>query len=99
MRNAYGIFWLLLFTGILGLVFYYRIPNYMFATSVFFSGVVLFESIFSAAAICWISMNEPSNSGDATNLRDFTYIPAPIWGMLFLAQALYFAYLTVKLFS
>ncbi len=98
VRNAYGIFWLLIFAGILGLVFYYRIPNYLFATAVFFSALVLFESVFSAATICWISMNEPSNAGDATNLRDFTYIPAPIWGMLFLAQALYFGYLTVKLF-
>ncbi len=98
VRNAYGIFWLLLFSAILGWVFYYRLPNYMFATAVFFSAIVLFESVFSAATICWISMNEPSNSGDASNLRDFTYIPAPLWGMLFLAQAIYFAYLTVNLF-
>ena len=98
VRNAYGIFWLLIFSGILGWVFYYRIPNYMYATSVFFSSLVLFESIFSAATICWISMNEPSNSGDATNLKDFTYIPAPIWGMFFLAQAIYFAYQTLLLF-
>ncbi len=98
VRNAYGIFWLLLFSGILGWVFYYNNPSYMYATAVFFSGIVLFESIFSAATICWISMNDPSNSGDATSLRDFTYIPAPIWGMFFLAQAIYFAYLTVKLF-
>ncbi len=98
VRNAYGIFWLLIFSGILGWVFYYRIPSYMYATSVFFSGIVLFESVFSAATICWISMNEPSNAGDASNLRDFTYIPAPIWGMLFLAQAIYLGYLTLELF-
>lgn len=98
VRNAYGIFWLLLFSGILALVYYYRIPEYMFATSVFFSGIVLFESIFSAATVCWISMNEPSNAGDASLLKEFTFIPAPIWGMLFLAQALYFGYLTIQLF-
>lgn len=98
VRNAYGIFWLLIFSGILGVVYYYQIPNYMYATAVFFSAVVLFESVFSAATVCWISLNEPSNSGDASNLKDFTYIPAPLWGMFFLAQALYFAYLTVQLF-
>ncbi len=98
VRNGYGIFWLLIFSGILGWVFYYRLPDYLFACAVFFSSLVLFESIFSAATVCWISMNEPSNAGDASNLRDFTYIPAPIWGMLFLAQALYFGYLTVSLF-
>jgi hypothetical protein len=98
VRNAYGIFWLLIFSGILVWVLYYNIPNYMYATSVFFSALVLFESVFSAATVCWISMNEPSNSGDATLLRDFTYIPAPIWGMFFLAQAVYFAYLTILLF-
>ena len=98
VRNAYGIFWLLIFSGILGWVYYYQIPNYMYATAVFFSAVVLFESVFSAATVCWISLNEPSNSGDASNLKDFTYIPAPLWGMFFLAQAIYFAYLTIKLF-
>ena len=98
VRNAFGIFWLILFSTVLGVIYYYRVPNYMFAASVFFSTVVLAESVFSAAVILYISFSEPAKAGDAKNLKDFTYIPAAIWGLLFFAQAIYFAYLAVRLF-
>ena len=98
VRNAYGIIWLLLFASMLGVIFYYKNPDLMAVTAVFFSAVVLFESVWSAAVVCWISMHEPQNAGDASNLKTFTFIPAPLWGLFFLAQAIYFAYQSLLLF-
>jgi hypothetical protein len=64
---------------------------------VFLASLVFVEAVTSAFEIMWISFVSPLQAGDAANLARATkFIPAPIWGIAFFAQALYFAWLALR---
>lgn len=98
VRNTYGIIWLLLFLGLSGYLVYIKIPLYTKIFTIFLSSVIFLESIFTSVIICLLSFYNPEKAGDAKNLKEFTYIPVFVWGLIFLSQALFFAYLSIKLF-
>ncbi len=98
VRNLYGIIWLLVFlSSCFGLI-YLGEKNWIYVFSVFISSILLVDSIVSASVVCYLSITNPKASGDASNLKDQSYVPAFIWGILFFAQALFFGYLTVCLY-
>lgn len=97
VRNVYGLFWLITFGALF--LFLLRSGNQVFIqyTLVFFASLVLVESVTSAFEIMWISFFSPLQAGDAANLSRATrFIPAPIWGVAFFGQALYFGFLAMK---
>jgi hypothetical protein len=98
VRNSYGIFWLISFIAIIGGVIYYKNPTATFATAVLFSAISAIEALVSAGVILYISINASQQAGDAKNLKEYTYIPAVIWGLFFFAQASYFFLLTLNLY-
>jgi hypothetical protein len=98
VRNWFGIVWLIVFMLLTGAVFFYAPPFYHKALAIFCAGVVLFDSVASAFIIFVLSIKSPKQAGDAKNLADATHIPAFFWGLLFLAQALWFAYLVADMF-
>ncbi|ELK46758.1 M50 family metallopeptidase [Halobacillus sp. BAB-2008] len=97
VRNLYGVFWIVTFgAGFLWLLRtgHETVVQY---TLVFFASLILVESVTSAFEIMWISFVAPGQAGDAANLARATkIIPAPIWGIAFFAQSLYFAYLSLR---
>jgi hypothetical protein len=98
VRNAYGIVWLLLFIGVIAGSIYLKNDKLIYGLSVVFSGVVLWESLTTAIVILYLSAANPKQAGDAKNLKEFTRIPAVLWGLLFAAQAALAFYLVLKLF-
>jgi len=97
VRNLYGVVWLIAFIGILGGVFYLNDPVIMQYTLMFIGSIMLVESVTSAWEILVLSIKTPKDAGDATSLKQSTAISARVWGVFFLAQALYLAYLTIDL--
>lgn len=98
VRNAFGILWLFLFQVLIFVVWRYADVFWQKAFVIFCSGVVLFDSVASAWVILYLSIKFPKQSGDAKNLADQTGIPAFFWALIFLVQALYFAYLVAEMY-
>ncbi|RDY71015.1 M50 family peptidase [Halobacillus trueperi] len=97
VRNVYGLFWILTFgAGFLWLLRtgHEQVVQYVL---LFLASLVLVESVTSAFEVMWISFVSPGQAGDAANLAKATaFIPAPLWGLAFFVQALYFALLSIK---
>jgi hypothetical protein len=98
VRNAFGILWLFLFQVLIFVVWRYADVFWQKAFVIFCSGVVLFDSVASAWVILYLSIKFPKQAGDAKNLADQTGIPAFFWALIFLLQALYFAYLVAEMY-
>ncbi|TGB01303.1 M50 family metallopeptidase [Halobacillus salinus] len=97
VRNGYGLFWIVTFGALF--IFLLKSGNTALIqySLVFFASLILVESVTSAFEIMWISFVSPLQAGDAANLSRATrFIPAPIWGVAFFAQSLYFALLAIK---
>lgn len=98
VRNAFGIVWLLAFMASLWTIWQYANFFWQKAFVIFCSGVVLFDSVASAFILLYLSIKFPKQAGDAKNLAAQTSIPAFFWALLFLIQALYFAYLVAEMY-
>lgn len=93
VRNLYGIFWVLLFLGSAILLEYYHLAGIREAFVLFFSSILLVQSVLSAFHIFYLSITNARDAGDATGLAELTYIPAFVWGLLFFAQSIGGVYL------
>jgi hypothetical protein len=91
VRNPYGLFWLASF-GILFLALLIKGSQKAIHNLVLLiASILLVESVSTAYDIFIISLIQPHAAGDATNLSQLTvFIPAQVWGMVFLAQSLFF---------
>jgi hypothetical protein len=98
IRNIYGILWLVGFVFLLLFIYRLEIPLYCYAITVFFSSILLIESLISTVQLMYISIKDPSNAGDASNLKKITYIPTTFWALLFLSISVFFTYLTIHLY-
>lgn len=96
VRNTYGILWILVMLAAY-LFVVIQMPEKAWLMMYTYTGIMLFEALFSSFVIVWYSIFRSSEAGDATNLATLTGIPVAIWGVVFLAQALLFFYLTVIL--
>ncbi|MFB5662429.1 M50 family metallopeptidase [Alteribacillus sp. HJP-4] len=86
VRNIYGIFWIVsvLFLGYF--IWYFNfLPflNYLLTGIAF---VLVTQSFLSCWHIFLLSVRRPKQAGDASILAKLTYIPAAVWGLLFLLQ-------------
>lgn len=94
VRNTYGILWIV---AMLAAYFFviFKAPEKAWMMIYAYTGIMLLEALFSSFVIVWFSIVRPSEAGDATNLAKLTHLPAAFWGLVFLAQALLFFYLSV----
>lgn len=97
VRNSYGIFWLITFSLILFAVWYFENASFSFYITYFFACMLAIESLYSSLVILYISAENPKGSGDASNLRKLTFVPAVVWGVLFAAQAIFFSSWIIQL--
>ena len=98
VRNAYGIFWLITFTAIIFLIKFCSGEYLQYAFTVWLSGIMLFESLYSSVELVIIAVKNKKSSGDAYNLQLITGIPSILWALFFTVQAGYIIYLTVCLY-
>ncbi|MFJ7725798.1 M50 family metallopeptidase [Neobacillus sp. NPDC097160] len=97
VRNPYGLFWLCSF--VVGFLFLLikGSQNLRDNLLLLIASILLVDSVQSAYEILYISIYQPQAAGDAANLARLTgIIPAPIWGVLFFFQALWFCYYGLK---
>ncbi|WP_035322499.1 M50 family metallopeptidase [Peribacillus kribbensis] len=89
VRNLYGIVWCLSFIVLLGVIDYYGNGAWITGSSLLLASLLLIQSAESAFAIFLLSFKTPGEAGDASNLAQFTRIPAQIWGLVFLGIAIF----------
>lgn len=97
VRNPYGVFWLCSFA--VGFLFLLIKGTQGFRDHLLLmiASILLVDSVQSAFEIFYLSVVHPQFAGDAANLSKLTLvIPTPIWGGLFLIQALWFCYYGFK---
>jgi hypothetical protein len=93
VRNLYGIIWLISLISLLGGLHYVGNEQYIEYSLLFIGSILLVDSIASALVIFILSLKNPNDAGDTTNLKNSTLISARFWGLLFLSQSLWFGYL------
>ena len=98
VRNTFGIFWLIAFIALLLILVLFGNEPVKYYFTVWLAGIMLFEAFYSAIELLIIASKKTKAAGDAYNLQLFTGIPALIWAVLFVGQAGFFIYLSVKLF-
>jgi len=98
VRNTYGIFWIVTFTLIIFAVNFYAGVFLQYIFTVWLSGIILFEALYSSIELVMIASKKSKSAGDAYNLARITHIPALVWACLFVVQSGYFIYLVIKLF-
>ena len=97
VRNPYGLFWLCSFAVAFLYLLIKGSQNFRDHLLLLIASVLLVDSVQSAYEILYISLFQPQSAGDAANLARLTgFIPAPIWGIFFLGQALWFCYYGLK---
>ncbi|PLW91758.1 MAG: hypothetical protein C0592_14220 [Marinilabiliales bacterium] len=95
VKNTFGIFWIILLLAVyFAILWFYPAKSWMLVYA--FTGLLMYESLFSAFQIMLIAMVKPGNAGDTTNLARVTVLPSVIWGMVFFAQAVLFTILSVQ---
>lgn len=100
VRNWYGLIWIVLFSALNGWLIYTNNAHYIELAALFYSVVIIIESVSSSVILLILSIKDSSSAGDATNLAKFTHIPAFFWALLFLAFSgfmLYKSYLLLNL--
>lgn len=96
VRNPYGIFWLCSFAVSFLFLLIKGSQGLRDSLLLLIAAILLVDSVQSAFEICYISFLQPQAAGDAANLARLTIIPAPIWGMFFILQSLWFCYYGLK---
>ncbi|MDP4291963.1 MAG: M50 family metallopeptidase [Bacteroidota bacterium] len=97
VRNFYGIFWLIVFLVLGGIIVELNSLPVLYAWMVFLASLLLTDEFISGLILLKISIANPTASGDAANLKKETHIPAWIWSLLFCVINGYFVYLTIIL--
>jgi hypothetical protein len=98
IRNIYGFFWAVSFGAI---TYYVMVENTALKEPFvyFITAVVVVQSVISAFIILYLSIAQPEDSGDASHLaRSTVLIPAFVWGIIFVGQAVYFLIKEIQLF-
>lgn len=97
IRNIYGILWVATFGSAFTYMLWLDNPVLSENVALFLTAILFIASVTTAFDILKISVKTPRDSGDASNLANAIFIPAQIWGLLFFAQSLAFAYFGVRL--
>ena len=98
VRNAYGIFWLISFIAIAGLVIYAKDAMLMYGFSLLCSFIVLTDAVISGVTLLVIAVKSPKTAGDAKNLNEATHLPVVLWALLLLAFSVFCVYKTIWVF-
>lgn len=97
IRNGYGLLWAGTFSVLNFLVIYFDNQLVIESLSIFYTLIILTDSLIAPLYLLVLSITKSSNAGDATNLKKATHIPAVIWAILFSVIAIYCSYWAVKI--
>jgi len=97
IRNGYGLLWAGTFSTLNFLVIYFDNQLVIQSLSIFYTLIILTDSVIAPLHLLVLSVTQSSKAGDAASLKKTTHIPAVIWALLFSAIAIYCGYWTVKI--
>lgn len=95
VRNAFGVMWLLLAASISFLFIYYGTDAFVEVYLNILIAVMLVESITTTIELVILTWLDKNNAGDATNLKNYTGIPAIVWSVMFSVVSIYLTYKAV----
>lgn len=95
IRNAYGLFWAITFALINLLLVYFDNKPAIHIAAVFFSQIVLTDSLISTFVLLGLSFRDKKKAGDATNLHKLTGIHPVIWSLIFVAFSVFITYMAI----
>jgi hypothetical protein len=97
IRNGYGLLWAGTFSVLNFLVIYFDNKFVIQSLSIFYSLIILTDSVIAPLYLLVLSVTQPAKAGDAANLKKASHIPAVVWALLFSAIALFCGYWAVKI--
>lgn len=91
VRNGYGLLWCAGFAAVTLLISiaaanWLRVGYYLLIAF-----ICLVESLVSSISLLVIALADPAAAGDAANLAEATFLPAPIWAIAFVLFSLWCA--------
>lgn len=92
----YGAFWLVSFILLCGWTIYSDQIGLQTFFAYFISCILLIQSVSSAFQIFMLIIVQRKSAGDASSLANYTKLPAAFWGFLFISQAVYVAYISIR---
>ncbi|MDT8861559.1 M50 family metallopeptidase [Alkalihalobacillus sp. MEB130] len=98
VRNFFGILWLLFYVIGCSFMIYFQLDSIKEMVVHLLASIILVQSVLASIAIFLLSITHSKSAGDATNLQKLTYIPAFIWGLLFLSQSIFSSYYIFRYF-
>lgn len=84
IRNAYGIIWIVTFTAILLLLYWFKNQTAIHLFTLTISLVSLSESVFSTLQVSYLGFTSPKKAGDLSNMAKYSGIPAWFWALTML---------------
>lgn len=95
VRNAFGIMWLLLFSGLIIVSVWYTSDMFLKILMMFVSMIAFTETIASTGFITFLALTQPKKSGDMANIQKTTGIPAAFWGVLNCGLVIWMVWYTI----
>jgi hypothetical protein len=89
VRSGFGIFWIIIFITIIGLVWWYFPGKVSTLFALALATMLQFESLFSTFVLMKIALLKSSAAGDAAQLQKILWLPAAIWALFFISFALF----------
>jgi len=97
VRQGFGVIWLIGFIA-LNLIVLLLSGNVQKYYYLFLAFLTLEESVVGPAYLVLYAVTKPGSAGDATNLSDFTLLPALVWAIFFVLFALWCASHALRFF-
>ncbi|MHA7965863.1 M50 family metallopeptidase [Paenibacillus sp. CAU 1782] len=91
VRNGYGMAWSAGFTVITALIAFMAPLWLQKGYYLLIAFLCLVESVVSSFVIFYLSLTQPGFAGDATSLSRSAFLPALVWGLLFVVVSLWCA--------
>lgn len=98
VRNNHGIFWIISFILLTSIIILVNNQPLISFFSLLYSTIILADALMSSFHLFLITIKKPKQAGDSTNLQKLTKVPAIIWSLIFILQASFLFYLTIRFF-
>ena len=102
VRNAFGIFWCILMTGLVWSIGRFGTEALMIKVIILLGAILVIESIVSSLILIEVNrknnatLDSTNSSNDAKDLAEETKIPAMVWSVFFTSFAFICAYIGIR---
>ncbi|QST02067.1 M50 family metallopeptidase (plasmid) [Pontibacillus sp. ALD_SL1] len=98
IRNLYGMLWVISVLACISILIYFGLTNYVSGLMLAAAVIIVSEAWISSFGIMKMAFKTPKNAGDATSLKELTWISARFWGLGFFIFNTYVFYETIMFY-